>query len=316
MPRLWRLALGSIGAAALVLSTLLSGCGGAAAKTTGLVATRSTATTMARTPTPSPNVPSLGNGGAQGCPAVVVGPDPLQFTTVDGVNVSVPQRWTSLDFPEVLLPNNLPSAPYQVSLTANETQLPGAYLPTPHVNPSLNMGYVLQVCNLSSASHSVTSLTVTIASMTPSSGPVAVWHVCADGPYDAATQQTTTGCGGAYGGVDILPVTLPNDNAGASAPAQAGDQRGSTNLPLVLDPNVSMSFLVPIKGLTQQGTYALSFGLGIDGAAATQLAPRDGSFLIAPSPTVWTGTACESPAMQVQIPATSTDTYYVCPPSS
>jgi hypothetical protein len=77
-----------------------------------------------------------------------------------------------------------------------------------------------------------------------------------------------------------------------------------------------VSFLVPIHGLTQQGTYALSFGLGIDGAAATPLAPRDGSFLIAPAPTVWTGTACTSPAMQAQMPAASTDTYYVCPPSS
>jgi hypothetical protein len=184
------------------------------------------------------------------------------------------------------------------------------------VNPSLANGYVLQVCNQSGASHIVTSLSVTIASMTPSSGPIAVWHVCSDGPYDAATKQTTTGCGGSYGGVNILPATLPNDSAGATAPAQAGDQLGSTNLPIGLGPNSSIEFLIPIKGLTQQGTYSLSFGLGIDGGAPTALTPLDGSFMIAPSPTIWTGTACKSPAMQAQTPAATQDTYYVCPPAS
>jgi hypothetical protein len=74
--------------------------------------------------------------------------------------------------------------------------------------------------------------------------------------------------------------------------------------------------LVAVDGLTSQGTYALSFGIRVDDAAAVTLTPSDGSFLIAPAAVVWTGTACQTPAMQAQFPPASQDTFYVCPPAA
>jgi hypothetical protein len=74
-------------------------------------------------------------------------------------------------------------------------------------------------------------------------------------------------------------------------------------------------FLIAVDGLTSHGTYALSFGVSIDGATLTTLVPSDGPFLIAPAAKVWTGTACQTPAMLAQIPAATQDTYYVCPPA-
>jgi hypothetical protein len=160
----------------------------------------------------------------------------------------------------------------------------------------------------------VTSLSVTIASFTPRSGPVAVWHLCEHGPYDTATKQTTPGCGEALAASAYLAATLPADNSGISAPARAADM--GMDLPASIGPHESITLLVAVNGLTSQGIYALSFGVSVDGSAPTTLTPSDGSFLIAPSAVVWTGDTCQSPAMQAQIPPSSQDTYYVCPPAS
>jgi hypothetical protein len=244
---------------------------------------------------------------------------PPKYGTVDGLKTSIPQRWTSLDYPSELMPNNEPYAPYHVPLTKTEAEEAGAFHPNPPVNPSLSMGYALQVCNQTSASHTVTRLNVNIASFIPSSGPVTVWHICGGGAYDAATKYTTPGCGGAFGGVDLLAATLPSDSTGASASTTADTkyQHGrGLNPPIAIDPNKSIVFLVAVNGLTSQGTYALNFSISVDGAAPTTLTPSDGSFLIAPSAIVWTGTACQTPAMQAHIPAATQDTYYVCPPAA
>jgi hypothetical protein len=310
-----RRSLGVIGVA-LTLGMFLSSCGGVRTTTGGRVAAASTATA---TDTPLPTATtSAATVESAGCPPIGLGPVQPQYAMVDGLNISIPQRWTALDYPAALMPNNEPNAPYQVPLTASEAQQVGAFHPNPPVNPSLATGYALQVCNQTSAAHTLTSLSVSIASFTPSSGPVTIWHLCQDGPYDAATQQTTGGCGGASGDVDWLAATLPNDSTGATAPAIANAQVHSNgpNLPFAIGPNESIVFLVAVNGLTSQGTYTLSFGVSVDGAAPTPLTPSDGPFLIAPSATVWTGTACQTAAMQAHIPPSSQDTYYVCPPAS
>lgn len=312
-----RLPLGSIGVVALTLGMILSGCGASSATTLRRGVTVSTAAATVDTPFPTATTdPAMVE--MTGCAPVELGPDQPRYGTVSGLKVSIPQRYTPLDYPEALMPNNEPNAPYRVPLTASEAEQVGAFHPNPPVNPSLSTGYVVQVCNQTSASHTVTSLSVTIASFTPGNGPVTVWHICQDGPYDAATKQTTPGCGGAAGAVDWLAATLPNDRTGATAPATANTQVRSSgpNPPIAIGPNKSIEFLVAVNGLTSQGTYTLSFGISVDGTAPTKLAPSDGSFLIAPSAIVWTGTACQTPAMQAHIPAASQDTYYVCPPAS
>lgn len=293
---------------ALVLGMILSACG--ASVTARQEATSTTAPTA--TPYPTATV-SPSDVEVAGCPAVPLGPVSPQYTTVDGLKVSIPQRWTALDYPSTLMPSNLPNAPYQISAGAVTN-----YQPNPPVNPSLATGYALQVCNQTSASHTLNNVSVTIARFTPSSGPVAAWHMCQDGPYNAATKQTTTGCGGGLGGVALLEASLPSDAAGASAAAIASSKfsHGGPTPPFAIGPNQSVTFVIAVSGLTSQGTYALSFGLSLDGAALTTLTPSDGPFLIAPTATVWTGTACKSAAMQAHIPAASQDTYYVCPPAS
>ncbi len=298
-------ALGSIGVAALTLGILLSGCGASRTTTVGRIATVAATDTPLPTETTSPAAVELA-----GCPPVPDTPTQPQSVAVGALNVSVPER--VFDWPSELMPNNEPNAPYQIAASAVNN-----YAPNPPINPSLLTGYELQVCNRTSASHTVTSLSVIIARFTPSSGPVTVWHIC-DGPYDAATKRTTGGCGGALGPSDFLAATLPSDSAGASAPttANARSQRNGPNPPIAIDPNESIVFVVAVNGLTSQGTYALSFGISIDGAAPTTLTPSDGSFLMAPSAIVWTGTACQTPAMQAQIPAATQDTYYVCPPAA
>lgn len=315
-----RLSLSSIGAAVLALGVLLSGCGASPTVagrplTSKATATPSpTATAPARTATPASStwgVPVL-----SGCPLVADTPTQPRHIAVGALNISIPNRVS--DYPSALLPNDAPSAPYQVPLTTSEAEQAGLFHPNPAVNPSLLSGYGFQVCNQTGASHTLTSLSVTIAGFTPSSGPVNVWHLCSGGPYNAATRQTTTGCGGGMGEVVFLAATLPADHTGAAAPATVNAQvdADGPHLPIAIGPNQSVGLVVAVNGLTSQGTYALIFGISVDGAAPTYLSPSDGSFLIAPSAVVWTGTACQTPAMQTRIPSASQDTYYVCPPAS
>lgn len=111
---------------------------------------------------------------------------------------------------------------------------------------------------------------------------------------------------------------MPQNTTGASADALANNQAGSggPNLPVTIGPNTSIVFLIAVNGLITQGMYTLSFGIGVDDIVPVGLEPSDGSFLIAPSAKVWTGTACQTPAMQALVPASSQDVYYVCPPAA
>jgi len=301
-----RLSLGSIGVAALTLGVILGGCGGTATSRMGQGA-------AANTPTPRPAATATTSSAAipavAGCPPVGFTPTQPRYVALGALNVSIPARVQ--DYPSELMPNNAPNAPYQIAASAVNT-----YAPNPAVNPSLSAGYFFQLCNGTAAPHTLTSLSVNIARFTPSGGSVNVWHICQDGPYDSATGQTTPGCGGAFGGVGFLAASLPSDSTGASAPATANPQYGGVKLPASIGPNEAIGVVVAVNGLTSQGTYALSFGISVDGAAQTVVTPSDGPFLIAPSAIVWTGTACQTPAMQAHIPASSQDTHYVCPPAS
>ncbi len=306
-----RLSLGSIGVAVLTLGMILSGCGATATATVRQTAAASPTAAATQTPFPTATTDPA-TVEMPGCPADVLGPAQPRYSMLDGLKIALPQRLPTHDYPSEQMPNNAPNAPYQLPASAVTT-----YQPSPPVNPSLATGYALQVCNQTSATHTVTSLSVSIASFTPRSGPVTVWHLCEGGPYDAATKQAAGGCGGGLGEVDWLAATLPADRTGATAPATANAQTHSNGPtpPVAIGPNKSIVFLIAVNGLTSQGTYTLSFGVSIDGASPATLAPSDGAFLIAPAAVVWTGTACQTPAMQAHIPPASQDTYYVCPPA-
>lgn len=302
---------GALGGVVLICGLLVAGCGTSSAAAVRALSTATAAaptatvapeTTLSPDATPSPETID----GMAGCPASIAAPQ--QMVAVGALMVASPHR--ALDYPSELLPSDAPQAPYRVATS----EAAGNFQPNPPVNPSLSSGYSVLVCNETNAPHTLTSLTVTISSFTPSSGSVHTWHVCDGGAYNAATKQTTTGCGGGFGATLGLVATLPKDSAGASAAAVA--KAGSTDLPVIIKPREAILMMVAVNGLTSQGTYALSFGVRVDEATPSSLSPDDGSFLIAPSAVIWTGTACETPAMQAQIPAASQDTYYVCPPAS
>ena len=311
-----RLSLGWIGVAALTLGMLLSGCGATSTTRLGQAAATNAPTTptpwptpaASATPAPISTASSAGVPETVGCPPDN-SPTPPNHVAVGALSVFAPRR--VLDYPDTMMPNNIPQGPYQIAADAVTN-----YHPTPPVNPSLTPGYTTQVCNQTTKAHTLTGVAVTIANFTPSSGPVNVWHFCKDGPYDTATKQIGGGCGGGVGFDTMLEATLPNDLTGASASATVRPQQGAASLPYVIDPNNSITLAVAVNGLSSQGTYALTFGVSVDGAAPTTVAPSDGAFVIAPSAVVWTGTACQTPAMQAQIPSSSQATYYVCPPAS
>lgn len=298
--------LGTLAVAALTLGLALSGCGARSISQVGLAATRSTPTV---TPSPTPAAiftPSLMPivwpiPKFPGCTDSGNSPVQQRFTSVGALKLSLPMR--ELDHPSELMPSDAPNGPYKLAASAVTN-----YQPNPPVNPSVS-AYMVEVCNETSAAHTLTGLNVTITSFSASSGPINVWHICGDGPYDAATGNTTPGCGGAIGGSAVVAVTLPRDSTGASAPITG------LSWPVSIDPGKSVVLDIRVQGLTSHGTYALSFDVGADGAAPVTVAAGDGSFLMAPSATIWTGTACQTPAMQAQIPPASQDTYYVCPPA-
>lgn len=234
-------------------------------------------------------------------------PQPMQ--PAGALSVTTPSL--NLDYSSEMLPASAsPNAPFDVT---NQTQ--GGYNPNPDVNPSRGSLYIFVVCNQTGVAHTLTALNVTIANFTPSSDRVMAWNIC-NGFYNSSTKQEVGkgACGGTRIVDDYLTATFNTDQAGAQASASAN--QGSTNTPILLPPNHSIAVAVEVAGLTSQGTYELTFGVGADGAAPTTFTPDVGYFLIAPSAVNWTGENCLTPAMEAQIPASPQPSYYVCPPAS
>lgn len=161
----------------------------------------------------------------------------------------------------------------------------------------------------------ITGLTVHIDSFQAlAGGTVNTWNVC-DGAFDSAQRQRTGGgCGGAFGGADVLQATFSSVASGASEPATAtpGNEAYSVPLPLTIKPGMSAFFAVDIVGFTD-GTYHLSFQLTAHGAAPVSIAPLSPPIMIAKQARKWSGDTCQS--MAAHIRTTSTPEEYVCPPA-
>jgi hypothetical protein len=298
-----RRSLAWISVVALTLGMVLSSCGmtPAAVRTTRVAATDTPAAAATAVPSATATLSAADIAQISGCPALGSSAE-QHYLAVGGLRVSTPDR--QLDYASELMPSPASNAPYQLATGAVNN-----FSPNPPVNPSLLPGYFFQFCNVSSVAQTLSGISVNIASFTASSGPVAVWRQCQDSPYDAATKQAGGGCGGGVDGLQ-LAATLPSDNAGTSAPVTG------VGWPVIIGPNEYIVILVGVHGLTGQGMYTLSFTISANGATPASVMPSDGAFLMAPSAVVWSGTACQTPAMQALIPPSSQDTYYVCPPSS
>jgi hypothetical protein len=182
----------------------------------------------------------------------------------------------------------------------------------PAVNPSLQSGLYVTVCNASrSVSHHLDGLTVRVESFVPFTSDLNSWLFC-DGYYQNG-QNTGGGCGGgATSDVELSAIFVANAGAGAVVPAIMSTLFSNLQLPLTRAPGQSADMHVALTPPTTLGTYRFSFSLTVDGARLPFATLTD-DLLLGPA-RKWTGDACATPAMQAQIPAGSADAY-ICPES-
>lgn len=215
--------------------------------------------------------------------------------------------------------------PAGISLT-KPYQLPsGNALPSSlTTNPSLdegNGGFSFGLCNISaSQTHTITSVTATIAKFTAYSGQLSQWDPC-QGSMTSHRQLTPAGCGG--GG-----VVLPSFHAtfqGSPAVGMSVEMRqtglymtgGSSNgsLPLAIAPGTVIYFGLGMDTLSQAGNYAFTFGMRFQNGETPLTSTASPTVLLAPVAHNWDGRSCNQSAFLSQITATNPETYYVCPAS-
>ncbi len=85
-------------------------------------------------------------------------------------------------------------------------------------------------------------------------------------------------------------------------------------LPLSLAPGKWYQVVIGVTPPTAAGTYTFSLGLAVGSAAPVYFA-TGAPALFAPVTQEWNGKNCEAAAMKAQI-ATSSQSYYICPPAS
>lgn len=304
----------------------LASCGASSAAEGASIPTATPLSTPMPSPTPTSTPLPIANSTqlAQLCgsyfpktPAVLVG----------GLAISAQARFGNLAYPGKQLPDNLPLKPYKTSALSRQD--------TP-ANPVLHEqagGYVILICNPSSAPHTVQRVDARIDAITPTSGVQNVAPSC-QSPYTPPGPAPRIGCGGADFENEYMHAPFPaSASVGATVTAtQTASNKctyasGCTSnygpLPVTLKPGQTMTIEVgmgtaanPTDNFTQPGLYTFSFGVGVDGAAPV-FAAASPATLLAPNVRNWTGAACESAAMLAQIPpATNPPSSYLCPESS
>ncbi len=216
---------------------------------------------------------------------------------------------TGLAYSSVKLPAGTPLKPFKLGSASD----PNRGLPAkPEVNPYLNGGLYVTVCNASkSVSHSIDGLTVLVKSFVPFANDLNSWQFC-DAYYQNG-QVTGGGCGGgATSDLDLSATFAANAGAGAVVPAIVDPQSIAPPPPLTRQPGQSADIRLAVTPPTTLGTYRFSVSLVVDGARLPFATLMD-ELLLGPA-RKWTGDACATPAMQSQIPAGSTDAY-ICPES-
>jgi hypothetical protein len=291
----------------LLLSVSLVGCG---STTTGYAATPTA--TLAPSPTPSP-APLTTVTPEQFRAACSISQPGAHIYQIGDLYVSV--DLTNVDYPAAKLPDGVPLAPYKLAPGMDQFRgLP----PTPKVNPNLNdNGFFVSICNAAkSASHRIEGVDVRIDRFIPFTGDLNSWQFCAG--WYANGHADGGGCGGGYQAGELLHATFgANAGAGATTPAsfvKAGtdlDETPLSPIPLTRKPGQSVLMVVSLTAPTTPGTYNFAFSLTVDGAK-TPFAPLADDLLLDSAARAWSGDACATPAMQAQIPASSTDSY-ICP---
>jgi hypothetical protein len=311
--------------ATLVSITALAACD---AQPTALAipsATHSQVATATPSPTPLPTVdPTL---MAQKCGARFPA---VPASVVGGLAVAQQTIFSNLADPAKKLPDDLPLKPYQVQ--APNGQPDPTFVPA---NPNLHEqggGYVIVVCNISSAPHTVERVDARIAAVTSISGTSNVAPFC-QFPYSRQYGAGNGGCGGADFENEYMHAAF-SPSAGVGTTVTATQTASNTcqyatgcttnygPLPVTLQAGQGMTIEVGMGNTSSStsvfstsGYYMFSFGVGVDGAPPL-FAATSPQTLLNLSARSWTGTACESTAMQALIPpATTPPSYYLCPTS-
>lgn len=305
-PRRW--------ASLLALILAVAGCGASATARTPAASPTATSTA---TSVPTANPTQLATAGP--C-APSSAADTAPRYAIGDLIITVPSL-ASMAYPGAQIPEGTAPKPQPL-----DSLLPqGAFAGTP-TNPNLaenGGGYALIVCNASTTqSHVLQSLDVRISELKPYTGQLNEWKSCS-GSYARPNGVIEAGCGGYFGANEYLHATFPNGAVSGTAVTahQTGTASASGNnvppLPFTLTPSRSISLEVglTISSSTSPGLYTFAFGIVADGAAPT-FVPAASPVLLAPVAKTWSGSACEAPAMQSQIPpATNPPTYYICPAS-
>lgn len=305
----------------LLVGLLASACG-VSTRTANIGSASATATaTTPPTATPLATIPAT-TAVTQVCGKYM----PSPAVSVGGLAVVQQTTLGNLAYPRAKLPDNAAQAPMIVKQGNQGGFVPGPDTTHP-TNPSMHEGggYVIWVCNLSSAPHTISRVDVRLESVVPYSAQLNVWDEC-QGFYTRGSGAVGAGCGGADFENEYMhaPFT-PNATPGTVVTATQTDTNvgvdGVTNygpLPVTLKHGEWMTIEVGMGPNSEDpvfsnaGTYTFSFGLSIDKQApifSTTSPPT----LLAPPAHEWSGQACTTAAMQAQIPASNPTTMYICP---
>jgi len=292
---------------AALTGVLLTGCASLGPSQPGANATATHAATQA--PTPLATVTQAQVTQACGSNTYSTGAN-TPFYHVGDLYVSV--TLSGLSYPARKLPDGTPLQPLQL----NDTNDPGLsqQIPAqPLVNPDMQSGFIIVVCDAASTAHTIQRFTARIDSFTPFTGALNSWQPC-DGYYSMGA-PTGGGCGGAMIANEHLHAAFSvAAGAGATTPAafvSAGaDSNGNPYpaLPTALQPGQSMTLSAEMTPPTAAGSYLFAFSVTADGGTSA-FVPTTDSVLLDAAARKWSGPACA--AYTAQIPASSAS--YICP---
>lgn len=213
-------------------------------------------------------------------------------------------------YPGFQLPTNLPLAPYEVNGPIGGKGNGGPYA-LPLSNPG--KGFALMLCNSSATqTHTLSSVTMKVASFTPYSGTLNEVRECA--MVYSRQGMAGGGCGGAAAFDMQLTGAFPTSAPTGTVITMQNSGSSNLSLPVTLQPNQILFILLGPTLPSLSGTYSYAAGVSIDGAPVTYAPSGTTPALYAPVTHSWDGNNCASSAMQSQIPpATNPPTYYLCP---
>lgn len=168
--------------------------------------------------------------------------------------------------------------------------------------------YEFTICNTGPQTVSLSAVTVELTQLAPLASTI-LWADTCHSTYQRPIGVHAGGCGGGIGADSMGTATFP---ANAQAGARAAVTDDTHVFPLAIAPSRSITGVTTIAGLSAPGTYtfALHFALSAT-TVSVATAPMPAHLPNQP----WTGDTCVSPAMQSQIPASSTDSW-ICPPAA